>query len=75
MAKRYTKELNKLINRFHKKLDEAKDLRYEVEEYIEEHYGIDPRTEYEAFEDECTWCYGFDIGAIQKAIENLNEDD
>lgn len=64
-----TKELERLIAKADKKLEEAQDARYEAMAYIEEHYGIDTNAYYEEIEDELTWCYGIDAAAVQDLIE------
>lgn len=63
------KELNKLIEKFHKKLKEAQDARSEVMDYLEEHYDIDTREECECIEDSLTWCYGIDTDRVEGLIE------
>ena len=45
------------------------NARSEVMDYLEEHYGIDTREEYEEIEDQCTWCYGVDEDSVRKLIE------
>lgn len=62
------KELKKLIENFHKKLEEAQDARSEVLDYLEEHYDIDTRAESETIEDSLTWCYAIDVDAVEKLI-------
>lgn len=63
------KTLQKLIDNFNNKFEEAKDARSEVMDYLEDHYDIDTREEYETIEDELTWCYGIDECAVEKLIE------
>lgn len=70
MKCRMTKELEKLIAKADKKLDEAKDARADVMWYIQEHYGIDTDYHYEKIEDELSWCYGIDTSAVQDLIES-----
>lgn len=67
------KELNKLIGNFHKKLEEAQDARSEAMDYLEEHYDIDTRDENETIEDSLTWCYGIDVDAVEKLIEETKK--
>lgn len=67
------KELNKLIGNFHKKLEEAQNARSEVMDYLEEHYDIDTRDESETIEDSLTWCYGIDVDAVEKLIEEIKK--
>ena len=64
-----TKKLEELLEKASKKLDAAQDARSEVMDYLEEHYGIDTREEYEEIEDRCTWCYGIDKDSVRKLIE------
>lgn len=64
-----TKKLEELLAKASKKLDAAQDARSEVMDYLEEHYGIDTREEYEKIEDQCTWCYGVDEDSVRKLIE------
>jgi hypothetical protein len=64
-----TKKLEGLLAKASKKLDAAQDARSEVMDYLEEHYGIDTREEYEEIEDQCTWCYGVDEDSVRKLIE------
>ena len=45
MAK-VTKELERLLARAAKKLDAAQDARSDVDDYLEEHYGINTKEEY-----------------------------
>lgn len=71
MARKYTKKLDNLINRFNKKLEEAKDARSDVMAYIEERYGIDVIDNYERFEEETDWCYGIDKLEIRNAIDEI----
>lgn len=66
-------ELNKLIGNFHKKLEEAQDARSEVMDYLEEYYDIDTRDESETIEDSLTWCYGIDVDAVEKLIEEIKK--
>lgn len=58
------KELQELIDNFHKKLAEAQDARAEVMDYLEEKYDIDTREYWEELEDEHDWCYGIDISGV-----------
>lgn len=62
------KELQKLIENFNKKLEEAQDARSEVMAYLEDEYGIDTDYECVTLEDNCDWCYGIDIRGIEKLI-------
>lgn len=62
------KKIEKLIENFHKKLEEAQDARSEVLDYLEEHYDIDTRAENETIEDSLTWCYAIDVDAVEKLI-------
>ena len=64
-----TKKLEELLEKASKKLDAAQDARSEVMDYLEEHYGIDTREEYEEIEDQGTWCYGIDKDSVRKLIE------
>lgn len=64
-----TKKLEGLLAKASKKLDAAQDARSEVMDYLEEHYEIDTREEYEEIEDQCTWCYGVDEDSVRKLIE------
>lgn len=64
-----TKKLEELLTKASKKLDAAQDARSEVMDYLEEHYGIDTREEYEKLEDQCTWCYGIDEDSVRKLVE------
>ena len=67
-----TKKLEKLIEKFNKKLEEAQDARSEVMDYLEEKYDIDTRAEYETLEDELDWCYGINIEGVEKLISKTN---
>ena len=62
------KELQKLIEDFNKKLDDAQAARSEVMDYLEEKYGIDTTYESETLEDECNWCYGINMEGIDNLI-------
>lgn len=64
-----TKKLEELLAKASKKLDAAQDAKSEVMDYLEEHYGIDTREEYEVIEDQYTWCYGIDEDSVRKLIE------
>ena len=64
-----TKKLEELLAKASKKLDAAQDARSEVMDYLEAHYAIDTREEYEEIEDQCTWCYGIDEDSVRKLIE------
>lgn len=64
-----TKKLEELLAKASKKLDAAQDARNEVMYYLEEHYGIDTRDEYEEIEDQCTWCFGIDKNSVRELIE------
>lgn len=68
MAK-VTKELERLLARAAKKLDAAQDARSDVDDYLEEHYGINTKEEYEKIEDSCTWCFGIDEDNVRKLVE------
>ena len=68
-------ELQKLIEDFNKKFEEAKDARSEVMAYLEEQYDIDTRKEYETMEDACDWCYGIDTSGVEMLIEKAKSDD
>ena len=67
------KDLKKLIGNFHKKFEEAQDARSEVMDYLEEHYDIDTRNESEIIEDSLVWCYGIDVDAVEKLIEETKK--
>lgn len=67
------KKLNKLIEKFHKNLEEAQDARLEVMDYLEEHYDIDTREECEYIEDSLTWCYGIDTDRVESLIEKTKK--
>ena len=69
-----TKELDKMLERLDKKLNEAKEVRYEIENYLENHYGIDVIMEAEYLEDDCFYCYGFDDEHISKIIQQKNDE-
>lgn len=62
-------ELIALIGNFYQKFEEARDAWSEVMDYLEEHYDIDTRDESETIEDSLTWCYGIDVDAVEKLIE------
>lgn len=64
-----TKKLEELLAKASKKLDAAQNARSEVMDYLEEHYGIDTRDEYEKIEDQCTWCFGIDKDSVRELIE------
>ena len=66
------KKLQKLIENFNKKFEAAQDARSEVMDYLEERYGIDTREESQTIEDEVSWCYGIDVGAVEKLISKSN---
>lgn len=67
MAK-VTKELERLLARAAKKLDAAQNARSDVEDYLEEHYGINTKEEYETIEDPCTWCFGINGDNVRELI-------
>ena len=67
-------ELIALIGNFYQKFEEAQDARSEVMDYLEEHYDIDTRYESETIEDSLTWCYGIDVDAVEKLIEESKKD-
>ena len=62
------KELQKLIENFNKKLEDAQAARSEVMDYLEEKYGIDTTYECATLEDECDWCYGINIESVKNLI-------
>lgn len=66
-------KLQKLIENFNKKLEEAKDARSEVMDYLNEEYDIDTDKEYDTIEDECDWCYGIDDSGVKMLIENAKK--
>ena len=66
-----TKKLEELLAKASKKLDAAQNARSEVMDYLEEHYGIDTRDEYEKIEDQCTWCFGIDKDSVRELIEEV----
>lgn len=66
---RVTKELERLLARAAKKLDAAQNARSDVDDYLEEHYGINTKEEYEKIEDSCTWCFGIDEDNVRELIE------
>ena len=68
-----TKELEKIIAEFNKKLDEAQDARHEVEKYLEDEYGINLYENAGYLEDECNWCYGFNFEHIENLIERYEK--
>ena len=59
------KELQKLIENFNKKFEDAQAARLQVMDYLEEKYGIDTNEECTTLEDECDWCYGINIEGIK----------
>ena len=42
-------------------------------DYLEEHYDIDTREEYETIEDSLTWCYAIDVDAVEKLIQETKK--
>lgn len=66
-------ELITLIGNFYQKFEEAQDARSEVMDYLEEHYDIDTRNESEIIEDSLVWCYGIDVDAVEKLIEETKK--
>ena len=62
------KKLQKLIENFNKKLDEAQTARSEVMDYLEEKYDIDTVAMYEMLESKDDWCYGINISGLEKII-------
>ena len=42
-------------------------------DYLEEHYDIDTREECETIEDSLVWCYGIDVDAVEKLIEEAKK--
>lgn len=62
------KKLQELIKEFNRKLEEAQDARSEVMYYLEEEYEIDTYEECETLENECDWCYGIDVAAVERLI-------
>ena len=66
-----TKKLEELLAKASKKLDAAQNARSEVMDYLEGHYGIDTRDEYEKIEDQCTWCFGIDKDSVRELIEEV----
>lgn len=74
MAKKMTKQLEHLIDRFYKKLDAAQDARNDVMEYLQDHYDIDTNAYCETLSSEYDWCFGIDVSSIQELIEENNND-
>ena len=66
-------ELKKLIKEADEKLEQARYARYAVISYLEDYYDITDTSEYDYFEDECSWCYGLNERKIEMAIENSKE--
>lgn len=66
-------ELITLIGNFYQKFEEAQDARSEIMDYLEEHYDIDTRNESGIIEDSLVWCYGIDVDAVEKLIEEAKK--
>ena len=68
------KELTALIENFNKVLDEAKDARAKVMDYLEENYNIDTTEKYETIVDKFSWCDGIETKSVEKLIDKNKEE-
>ena len=66
-------KLNGMIKEFYDCFNRAQQLRRAVLDYIEETLDIDANENYEYFEDDSDFCFGFDLETID-ALENGDED-
>lgn len=63
-----TKKLQKMIDRFDKKVEEARTARDEIMNYLGEKYKFDPDECYECFCDDSVWVEGIDMDTVDSLI-------
>lgn len=63
-----TKKLQKMIDRFDKKVEEARMARDEIMNYLGKKYKFDPDKCYEYFCNDCNWVEGIDMDTVNDLI-------
>lgn len=63
-----TKKLQKMIDRFDKKIEEARMARDEIMYYLGKKYRFDPDKCYECFCSDSNWVEGIDMDTIEELV-------